>query len=66
VSRLYAGSDTAAWTLGCGLEPFRGARHTNRNVTMAATAPVTAPATAVFFFAQKAFVEGVILTGVKR
>lgn len=35
------------------------------NLTMAATVLVMAPVILVFFFAQKAFVEGVTLTGVK-
>jgi multiple sugar transport system permease protein len=35
------------------------------NVTMAATLLVMLPVMVVFFFAQKAFVEGVTLTGVK-
>jgi ABC-type glycerol-3-phosphate transport system permease component len=42
-----------------------GAHHTDWNLTMAATVLVMAPVILVFFFAQKAFVEGVTLTGVK-
>ena len=48
-----------------GLESFKGAHHTDWNLTMAATLLVMAPVILVFFFAQKAFVEGVTLTGVK-
>ena len=48
-----------------GLESFKGAHHTNWNLTMAATLLVMAPVIVVFFFAQKAFIEGVTLTGVK-
>ena len=48
-----------------GLESFKGAHHTDWNLTMAATVLVMAPVILVFFFAQKAFVEGVTLTGVK-
>ncbi len=36
-----------------------------RHLTMAATVLVMAPVILVFLFAQKAFVEGVTLTGVK-
>ena len=54
-----------AWTLSYGLESFKGAHHTDWNLTMAATVLVMAPVILVFFFAQKAFVEGVTLTGVK-
>lgn len=43
----------------------KGAHHTDWNLTMAATVLVMAPVILVFFFAQKAFVEGVTLTGVK-
>ena len=35
------------------------------NLTMAATLLVMAPVIILFFLAQKAFVEGVTLTGVK-
>lgn len=47
------------------LESFKGAHHIDWNLTMAATVLVMAPVILVFFFAQKAFVEGVTLTGVK-
>lgn len=63
--QIYASSNKAAWTLSYGLESFKGAHHTNWNLTMAATVLVMAPVIIVFFFAQKAFIEGVTLTGVK-
>ncbi|WP_419994980.1 carbohydrate ABC transporter permease [Streptomyces boninensis] len=63
--QIYASENPAAWTLSYGLESFKGAHHTNWNLTMAATLLVMAPVIAVFFFAQKAFVEGITLTGVK-
>lgn len=63
--QIYASSNPAAWTLSYGLESFKGAHHTNWNLTMAATVLVMAPVIMVFFFAQKAFIEGVTLTGVK-
>ncbi len=47
------------------LESFKGTHHTDWNLTMAATVLVMAPVILVFFFVQKAFVEGVTLTGVK-
>ena len=46
-------------------DAFKGAHHTNWNLTMAATLLVMAPVIILFFFAQKAFIEGVTLTGVK-
>ena len=57
--------NAGAWKLSCGLESFKGMRHTDWNLTVAATVLVMAPVILVFFFAQKAFVEGVTLTGVK-
>ncbi|MEU6173018.1 carbohydrate ABC transporter permease [Streptantibioticus parmotrematis] len=63
--QIYASENPAAWTLSYGLETFKGAHQTSWNLTMAATMLVMAPVIIVFFFAQKAFVEGVTLTGVK-
>ncbi|MEV0318917.1 carbohydrate ABC transporter permease [Streptomyces sp. NPDC050658] len=63
--QIYASENPGAWTLSYGLESFKGAHHTDWNLTMAATLLVMAPVILVFFFAQKAFVEGVTLTGVK-
>ncbi|MQS14390.1 extracellular solute-binding protein [Streptomyces kaniharaensis] len=63
--QIYASENHAAWTLSYGLESFKGAHHTNWNLTMAATLLVMAPVIVLFFFAQKASVEGVTLTGVK-
>ncbi|MFI8090322.1 carbohydrate ABC transporter permease [Streptomyces sp. NPDC086080] len=63
--QIYASENPSAWTLSYGLESFKGAHHTDWNLTMAATVLVMAPVILVFFFAQKAFVEGVTLTGVK-
>ncbi|MCX4998205.1 carbohydrate ABC transporter permease [Streptomyces longwoodensis] len=63
--QIYASENPGAWTLSYGLESFKGMHHTDWNLTMAATVLVMAPVILVFFFAQKAFVEGVTLTGVK-
>ncbi|MFJ3665207.1 carbohydrate ABC transporter permease [Streptomyces sp. NPDC090106] len=63
--QIYASENSGAWTLSYGLESFKGMHHTDWNLTMAATVLVMAPVILVFFFAQKAFVEGVTLTGVK-
>jgi multiple sugar transport system permease protein len=63
--QIYASENPGAWTLSYGLESFKGAHHTNWNLTMAATLLVMAPVIMLFFFAQKAFIEGVTLTGVK-
>ncbi|KUJ69286.1 sugar ABC transporter permease [Streptomyces albus subsp. albus] len=63
--QIYAAQNPGAWTLSYGLESFKSAHNVNWNLTMAATLLVMAPVILVFFFAQKAFVEGVTLTGVK-
>ncbi|GAA4867595.1 carbohydrate ABC transporter permease [Kitasatospora terrestris] len=63
--QIYSSENEGAWTLSYGLESFKGAHHTNWNLTMAATLLVMAPVIVLFFFAQKAFIEGVTLTGVK-
>lgn len=63
--QIYAAQNPASWTLSYGLESFKSAHSVNWNLTMAATLLVMAPVIIVFFFAQKAFVEGVTLTGVK-
>ncbi|MEU9096044.1 carbohydrate ABC transporter permease [Streptomyces sp. NPDC087901] len=63
--QIYAAQNPASWTLSYGLESFKSAHAVNWNLTMAATLLVMVPVVIVFFFAQKAFVEGVTLTGVK-
>jgi len=63
---LYAGDDESHWTLSVGLAQFRTLHQVQWNLTMAATIIVLAPVVVLFFLAQKAFVEGVTLTGVKE
>ncbi|GII31377.1 carbohydrate ABC transporter permease [Planotetraspora mira] len=62
---LYAGTDQSHWTLSLGLAAFKSQHSTQWNLTMAATILAMAPVIVVFFFAQKVFIEGVKLTGVK-
>ncbi len=55
-------------TTGCcrsGSPQFRSLHQVQWNLTMAATLLVMAPVIVLFFLAQRAFVEGVTLTGVK-
>ena len=47
------------------LANFRSLYHVQWNLTMAATLLFMLPVVLLFLFAQKAFVEGVTLTGVK-
>ncbi|MEU7000897.1 carbohydrate ABC transporter permease [Nonomuraea sp. NPDC046570] len=62
---LYAGTEQGNWTLSLGLATFKAFHSVQWNLTMAATLLVTAPVIIVFFFAQRVFIEGVTLTGVK-
>jgi multiple sugar transport system permease protein len=62
---LYASENPGSWTVALGLASFRGAHAVSWNLTMAATVLVMLPVFVIFAFAQKAFVEGVNLTGVK-
>jgi multiple sugar transport system permease protein len=63
---LYAGDEESHWTLSVGLAQFRTLHQVQWNLAMAATILVITPVILLFFFAQKAFVEGVTLTGVKE
>jgi multiple sugar transport system permease protein len=62
---LYTGENSSNWTLSVGLSQFRSLYQVQWNLTMAATLIVMAPVILLFFLAQRAFVEGVTLTGVK-
>jgi multiple sugar transport system permease protein len=62
---LYTGESPDNWTLSVGLAQFRTVHQVQWNLTMAATLIVIAPVVVLFFLAQRAFVEGVTLTGVK-
>jgi multiple sugar transport system permease protein len=62
---LYTGEQPANWPLAVGLSQFRSIHHVQWNITMAATLLFMAPVIILFFFAQKSFIEGVTLTGVK-
>ncbi len=62
---LYTAENPGHWTLSLGLAQFRTIYQVQWNLTMAATVLFMAPVIVIFFLAQKAFVEGVTLTGVK-
>jgi multiple sugar transport system permease protein len=62
---LYVGENPDNWVASIGLSQFRNLHQVQWPLTMAATLLVMAPVIALFFLAQKAFVEGVTLTGVK-
>jgi multiple sugar transport system permease protein len=62
---LYTGENEHHWTVSLGLSQFRTTYQVHWNLTMMATILFMAPVIALFFAAQKAFAEGVTLTGVK-
>ena len=62
---LYTGESSQHWTLSLGLSQFRSLYQVQWNLVMAATLIVMTPVIILFFLAQRAFVEGVTLTGVK-
>ena len=62
---LYTSENEDAWTLSLGLASFKSLHHVEWHLISAATLLTMVPIVIVFFFAQKAFVQGVTLTGVK-
>ena len=64
-AKIYLSGNPDLWTLGIGLTQFGNEHATNMNTTMAASVLFMLPLIIVFFFAQKVFVEGITLTGVK-
>jgi multiple sugar transport system permease protein len=62
---LYVGENPNNWVASIGLAQFRNLHQVQWPLTMAATLLVMAPVIVLFFLAQRAFVEGVTLTGVK-
>jgi len=62
---LYLGENPDNWVLSVGLSNFRSLHQVEWNMVMAATVLMMLPVIVLFFLAQRAFVEGVTLTGVK-
>ena len=62
---VYLASNPNAQTLSIALSAFRGLHHVNWNLTMAAAMIFMLPVVVIFFLAQRVFIEGVNLTGVK-
>jgi multiple sugar transport system permease protein len=62
---LYTSENEANWPVSIGLASFRNLHHVQWNLVMAATVLIMVPIIVLFFLAQKAFVQGVTLTGVK-
>jgi multiple sugar transport system permease protein len=62
---LYLISNPDLWTLSVGLSEFKGQFHVEWNLMMAASILFVLPVIVLFFLAQRAFIEGVTLTGTK-
>jgi multiple sugar transport system permease protein len=63
---VYAGSNPNSWTLAVALQQFTSlSRGVLWNLQMAGSMLFMLPVIVIFFFAQRVFVEGVTLTGVK-
>jgi multiple sugar transport system permease protein len=62
---LFVGTNQKLWTLTIALSEFTQRHGTEWNLTMAAAILFMLPVIVLFFLAQRVFVEGVTLTGVK-
>src|SRR6266700_4191761 len=58
-------SNTSKYTVSLGLSFFQGQYSTEFGALMAASTVVVIPVVILFFFAQKTFIQGITLTGVK-
>jgi multiple sugar transport system permease protein len=58
-------SDASTYTVSQGLNFFRGEYSTQFGPLMAASTLVVIPVIVVFFLAQRTFIQGITLTGVK-
>ena len=61
---LYTSERQENWTISLGIASFRNLHAVAWNLVTAATVLAIIPVMVVFFFAQKAFVRGVTLTGI--
>ncbi|HEY5563172.1 MAG TPA: carbohydrate ABC transporter permease [Clostridiaceae bacterium] len=58
-------NNQSMFTVSLGLKSFIGEHSVEWNLIMAASAVTTIPIIIIFFFAQKQFIEGITLTGIK-
>jgi multiple sugar transport system permease protein len=59
-------TDPQNFTMALGLQDFRGQHQVAWNLLMAASVVFTLPIVVAFFFAQRTFIQGVKLTGLKE
>ncbi len=66
---VYSGSNTSSMTLAVAITQLMQAQYVHSgvpwNILMAGVGAVHLPVIVIFFFAQRVFIEGVTLTGVK-
>ena len=62
---LFLGGEDRMWTLAIGLSEFRGQHAIEYNLMLAAVVLFMLPVIVLFFFAQRVFMEGITVTGVK-
>ncbi len=53
------------WTLALGLQGFRQLYSTKVNLLMAASLVAVLPCVILFFFAQRLFIQGIVISGIK-
>jgi multiple sugar transport system permease protein len=57
--------DPALQPLSLAIQTFQSAHKTDWPLSMAASVAITAPLVVIYFFAQRKFIEGITLTGIK-
>lgn len=62
---LYLGNNPRLYTLAIGLSQFRGIHNVEWNLLMAASVLFMLPVIVLFFLAQRIFIQGISLTGLK-
>ena len=62
---LFLGENRKLWTLTIALSQFQGLHHVDWNLMMAASILFMLPIIVLFFLAQRVFIEGVTVTGIK-
>ena len=62
---LFVGGNSELWTLAIGLNEFRSLHQVEYNLMLAAVVLFMLPVIVLFFFAQRVFMEGITVTGVK-
>ncbi len=58
-------SDTSKYTVSVGLSAFQGQYSSEYGAIMAVSVVLVIPVVIIFFFAQRTFIQGITLTGVK-